>query len=136
MLLLRERMQLHRGWKRQLRKITLASTFTAWSTCVDGVAGRAGAPPERRAGLGCALAVLVAKRMTDRTTLERTVHAVTHPLMHRCECLSVFGEVYRFMHRMHDGVPYRIPGEVRLELSAAALLLPIMHSNLRWDVST
>jgi hypothetical protein len=29
-----------------------------------------------------------------------------------------------------------MPAEVRLELAAAALLLPIMHADLAWDVST
>jgi hypothetical protein len=118
------------------KEVNLANHFTAWGTHVDGVRGTAGTARERRAGLICALSVLVAKRVTDRKTLERTVHAVTHPLMHRSECLAVFGKVYLFMHRMSYGTVYRIPVEVRLELAAAALLLPIMCANLRWDVST
>ena len=72
------------------KEVTLASIFTAWGYLHRRVEGRAGAPRERRAGLACVLAVLVAKRVADRKTLERTVHAATHPLMHRGERLSFF----------------------------------------------
>jgi hypothetical protein len=117
------------------KSIRHAERFTAWGTTVDGRRGTAGAPSERRALVCSCLAAAVNKGRLDKKSLERLVGSLVHPLQHRRQLMCVLSECYQFLNQIDYGRYYNIPGNVSSELIAAALLLPIASTNIRWPIS-
>ena len=97
--------------------------------------GFAGAPPPKRAELMNLVLELVSLPSVELGLLRRTVALFIHPYMHRKCFMCVFHRVFVWMATLREGQLTRWPPDVREELLAAAMLLPLCHAHLRWQVS-
>jgi len=118
------------------KRIRYKERFTAWGTEVLGRQGFAECPAPKRALIASCCSVVVRKGRCDKKSLEQVVGSFVHPFQHKKRLMCVFSEVYKFIHSIHYGKSYALPGPVLSELIAATLLMPFASANIRWDVSS
>ena len=125
-----------------------------WGAWLDGDRGTIGGPPERRAALALLTLRLAHCGWSSPALMRRLLGSWVFPLMFRRSAFSVADEVFRFAQGasaplVHDGAPRvgelggppdprriaRLPPAARAELSALALLAPILVTNLRAPVA-
>lgn len=109
--------------------------FKAWGTQIDSQSGNVSAPPEKLRQIETLVAAILKCGSATQKALQKLIGLFIHPFMHRRECMSIFHHVYKYIDRIDDKKPYKLPHHVKDELLTAALLLPFSGGNIRWPVS-
>ena len=110
--------------------------FAAWGTQIRSNPGTAAAPVDKRRHIAILAFSFLCLPCVAQTMLRRMVALLGHPLQHRRELTCTFHRIFKWCQNLSPKVFHKWPADVRDELLAAALTLPIAHSNLRWQVDT
>ena len=109
--------------------------FTAWGTTVDSNTGEVSAPLGRRSALAWFDVFCASLPAISPGLLRRLLGLHVHHFSHNKLLMSVFHRAYRWMTGLHEHRMASIPMDIRMELMAAALLLPLARTNIRTPVS-
>ena len=127
--------------EKALRRARAGRVWGAW---LDGERGTLGGPPQRRAALATLTVRLAVCGWGTPALLRRLLGSWVFHLMFRRAAFSVLDAAFRFVHSRSPGrdgtAPdetrvSRLPGEVRAELLAIALLSPLLVTDLRAPVA-
>ena len=99
--------------------------FTLLGTTVENEPGLAGAPVIKRGELMSLVFQLIRMKKTEKSLLRRALSNFVHPFLHRRVLMSVFHVSFKWMNQLTEGEWVPWSQEVRDELLAAALLLPV-----------
>ena len=108
--------------------------FTALGTEVSDEPGLAAAPAAKRADLMLLTFAMLRLPSVETTILRRMIGLYIHPFMRRKRCMASFGRIFTWLHSAPEGIAVSWPRDVKDELLAAALCLPLATSHLRWDL--
>ena len=111
------------------------STFVAWGTEVESRRGRVGAPRFKLQQLASLLVRVCKLPVVTRKLLQGITGLLVHPFMHRRSMMCLLQETFIWIERIKDGDRKALPTSVKEELLSCALLLPLCHTNVRWNVS-
>lgn len=111
------------------------SVFVAWGTEVENRSGRVGTPRFKLQQLSSLIVRVCKLPVVSRKLLQGITGLLVHPFMHRRSLMCLLQETYLHIENIRDGDRKGLPIKVREELLSCALLLPLCHSNVRWDVS-
>ena len=78
----------------------------------------------------------VALPFVEMNLCRRALSLFTHPFMHRRCLMACFHRSFKWLHSLTPRAPTKWPPDVKEELLAAALMLPLAHPRLRWELST
>eukprot|EP00438_Fugacium_kawagutii_P016098 Skav225961 [mRNA] locus=scaffold6030:95987:98131:- [translate_table: standard] len=109
--------------------------FKAWGTSVNSQTGNVSAPLEKLRQIESLTVALLSHGVASKKALQKLMGLFIHPFMHRRECMSIFHHAYRYVDQLPEQGLFKLPQHVRDELAAAAVLLPLSVSNIRWPVS-
>ena len=109
--------------------------FVAWGTEVDNKTGRVGAPLQKLRHLSLLISRVLGLTVVSKKLLQGITGLLVHPFTHRRSMMCLLQETFIWVEKLNDGDNKRLPVEVKEELMACALLLPLCHSNIRWTVS-
>ena len=110
--------------------------FQAWGTSVDSRTGRVGTPIQKLHQLGDLLAKVCALPRVSKKLLQKTLGLIVHPAMHQRCIMCLLQESYLWVEKLQPGQPRKLPNAVKEELLMVALILPLCHSNVRWQIAT
>ena len=110
-----------------------------WGAWLDGQRGTLGGPPERRAALALLTLRLAVCGWSSPALVRRLLGSWVFHLMFRRAAFSVLDASFRYAHGGGDTADaarlLRLPADVRAELTAVALLAPLLVTNLRAPVA-
>ena len=112
-----------------------ADRFTAWGTEIDNKSGRIGAPLVKLKHLSKLLTSVCQLKRVSKKLLQGMTGLLVHPFMHRRSLMSILQDTFLHIEKLGDKESRPLPVSVKEELLCAALLLPLAHSNCRWEVS-
>lgn len=122
------------GLETASEKAQAGSNFVIWGTEARSEPGSVGAPVMRRRLLAGLALQLVGSPVVEARLLRRVLGLFGHPLQHRRCLFSAFHRIYHWRDKLTEGKAERWASDVRSELAAASLLLPLAVSNIRWPV--
>ncbi len=110
------------------------TNFTVLGTEVNSSLGLVSAPLLKRQQLFCLASLALELPKVSPELLDRFIGLFMHIFMHRRELMCVFGRVHSWCRSLAPGSFHRLPVDVRVELSCAALWLSIAQTNIRWPI--
>lgn len=71
----------------------------------------------------------------SKKLLQAVTGRLAHPFMHRRSLMCILQDTFLWIERLKDGDSKPLPTSVREELLCSGLMLPLCHSNAKWEVS-
>ena len=117
------------------KAVSKADRFTAWGTEVDSKSGRVGTPMIKLKQLSQLIASVCKLPRVSKKLLQAVTGLLVHPFMHRRSLMCILQDTFLWIERLKDGDSKPLPTSVREELLCSGLMLPLCHSNAKWEVS-
>ena len=117
------------------KAVTKEPKFTAWGTEVDNKSGRVGSPLIKLKHLAELLQRACSLPRVSKKLLQGLTGLLVHPFLHRRIAMSILQDTFLWIERLSDTEQKPLPVKVKEELLGCALILPLCHSNIRWEVS-
>ncbi|CAE8639344.1 unnamed protein product, partial [Polarella glacialis] len=108
--------------------------FKAWGAEVRGGVGTSGGPRQVRRECWALTRHVIKFGWVCKKIMQQLLGIFASLLVYRREFFSVFHSIYSFCDKLPDSGWMRLPGTIRDELRAAAMLLPFLESDLRRPV--
>ena len=112
------------------------TSFIAWGTQVHSFAGKAATKDIKRALLAEITSRALQLQKCDGSFLRRLSSCYVHPCGHHPERSCVFHRFHKIRSEQPDTVARKLPADIKDELTAAALQLPVACAHFRWPVDT
>ena len=116
------------------KRIRFRENFVAWGTQVRGRRGLVESSLDKRFQIAVLVFQFVCLRVADVGILDRVLGSLVHPLQHRTELSSVLHRVCKWKSGLYPGKVYKVPGDIRDELSIATLFVALCDINIRAPV--
>lgn len=117
------------------KSFTKEPDFVAWGTQVSNQSGRVGAPLKKLAQISALIGQVLGLGAVSKKVMQQTLGLLIHPMMHQRCCMSVLYEAFSWTDGLSSKGRFCIPPGVREELIMVALLVPFLHTNIRWPIS-
>ena len=112
------------------------ASFLAWGTHVCNRPGTVGTPAPKRLLLAWVLFLVLSMKAVPKILLVSILGLLVHPFMHRRELCACLHHVYKVIAPYKDLDLIVIKHDILQELYFAALLLPVVYSNIRAQIDT
>ena len=109
--------------------------YVAWGTEVDNKTGRVGTPLLKLRHLSAVINSACGLPKVTKKLMQGLTGLLVHPFLHRRLAMSILQDTYLWIEKMDNNESKTMPAKVREELLGCALILPLCHSNIRWNVS-
>lgn len=110
--------------------------FVSWGTSVCSQSGRVGTPLVKLKQLSHLITEVCKLGWVTQKLMQKVVGLVVHPCMHKRAFMCLLQDTYVWIEKFSPKERKRMPNNVREELLWITLCLPLMHSNIRWPIST
>lgn len=118
------------------KRFTKLHDFVSWGTSVCSQSGRVGTPLVKLKQLSHLITEVCKLGWVTQKLMQKVVGLVVHPCMHKRAFMCLLQDTYVWIEKFSPKERKRMPNNVREELLWITLCLPLMHSNIRWPIST
>lgn len=109
--------------------------YVAWGTEIDSKSGRVGTPQHKLRHLAELISATCKLKLVSKKLLQGLTGLLVHPFLHKRIAMSILQDTFAWIQRLKDGESKPLPIAVKEELLGCGLILPLVHSNIRWEVS-